>query len=442
MPFKSKAQRGYLFANKPEVAKKFAKKTPKGKKLPYYVKESGVMLKDMLTSMRDELSNIVGKQKTAEWSGPIKFLPKGPERDRQLARLKREHTTRSKSTSAQKDLMDDLKFHAEEVYDKSVVGKGGIPNSRYFSALDQIGQGKLKTKADVTSYLNKTAASTNQHKANATGTMLNTSPNWGFKERGEYITGIEDGNTQTSYDVKKSVIRPTGKAFKPHKDSRVFHEIKPGKLPARKLPVDEPHQHGAAYGLVAKAPMKIKKAGAAASKKRKISKKTALYNMLYGEKPKLKASLGTNLTRVMAVVPPGNPLMFTLTNAANKADRKRHHEALKAHYAKRFRTDVKLLLGGTAATIGLGALAAKRLKKKGKTKKAWAMLAKTAFAPPISTKPIDTSVSSAGLKSGKMSPPGAGSAPSKNAGAPKGARVVVNKKGMVWDKKAPVTTRA
>lgn len=34
MPFKSEAQRGYLWANEPEVAREFAKKTPKGKKLP------------------------------------------------------------------------------------------------------------------------------------------------------------------------------------------------------------------------------------------------------------------------------------------------------------------------------------------------------------------------------------------------------------------------
>lgn len=34
MPFKSSAQRRFLFAKKPEVAKEFAKKTPKGKKLP------------------------------------------------------------------------------------------------------------------------------------------------------------------------------------------------------------------------------------------------------------------------------------------------------------------------------------------------------------------------------------------------------------------------
>lgn len=29
MPFKSKAQQGYLFAKKPEVAREFASKTPK-----------------------------------------------------------------------------------------------------------------------------------------------------------------------------------------------------------------------------------------------------------------------------------------------------------------------------------------------------------------------------------------------------------------------------
>ena len=39
MPFKSKAQRGYLFANEPEVAKEFAAHTPKGAKLPTKVKK-------------------------------------------------------------------------------------------------------------------------------------------------------------------------------------------------------------------------------------------------------------------------------------------------------------------------------------------------------------------------------------------------------------------
>jgi len=34
MPFKSEAQRGYLYANEPAVAKEFQKHTPKGAKLP------------------------------------------------------------------------------------------------------------------------------------------------------------------------------------------------------------------------------------------------------------------------------------------------------------------------------------------------------------------------------------------------------------------------
>ncbi len=38
MPFKSKSQRAYLYANKPKVAKEYAKKTAKGAKLPKKVK--------------------------------------------------------------------------------------------------------------------------------------------------------------------------------------------------------------------------------------------------------------------------------------------------------------------------------------------------------------------------------------------------------------------
>jgi hypothetical protein len=34
MPFKSQSQRRKLFATNPELAKEFAAKTPKGKKLP------------------------------------------------------------------------------------------------------------------------------------------------------------------------------------------------------------------------------------------------------------------------------------------------------------------------------------------------------------------------------------------------------------------------
>ena len=38
-PFKSESQRKFLFARKPEIAKKFAKETKKGKKLPKKVKK-------------------------------------------------------------------------------------------------------------------------------------------------------------------------------------------------------------------------------------------------------------------------------------------------------------------------------------------------------------------------------------------------------------------
>lgn len=41
MPFKSKAQRRYLHANNPKLAKEFESKTPKGKKLPARVKKKG-----------------------------------------------------------------------------------------------------------------------------------------------------------------------------------------------------------------------------------------------------------------------------------------------------------------------------------------------------------------------------------------------------------------
>jgi hypothetical protein len=34
MPFKSEAQRKYLYAKEPAVAKKYEKETPKGKRLP------------------------------------------------------------------------------------------------------------------------------------------------------------------------------------------------------------------------------------------------------------------------------------------------------------------------------------------------------------------------------------------------------------------------
>ena len=37
-PFRSEAQRRYMYMNHPEIAKEFAEHTPKGKKLPEHVK--------------------------------------------------------------------------------------------------------------------------------------------------------------------------------------------------------------------------------------------------------------------------------------------------------------------------------------------------------------------------------------------------------------------
>jgi hypothetical protein len=42
MPFRSEAQRRYLFSQHPDVAREFANATPKGKKLPEHVKKSHV----------------------------------------------------------------------------------------------------------------------------------------------------------------------------------------------------------------------------------------------------------------------------------------------------------------------------------------------------------------------------------------------------------------
>jgi hypothetical protein len=44
MPFKSKAQQGWMFKNKPKMAKEWAAKTPKIKSLPQKVKTPKVKL--------------------------------------------------------------------------------------------------------------------------------------------------------------------------------------------------------------------------------------------------------------------------------------------------------------------------------------------------------------------------------------------------------------
>lgn len=41
MPFKSKAQRKWMYANDPQMAKKWEEHTPKGKSLPEKVRKNG-----------------------------------------------------------------------------------------------------------------------------------------------------------------------------------------------------------------------------------------------------------------------------------------------------------------------------------------------------------------------------------------------------------------
>jgi hypothetical protein len=41
MPFLSQAQRAWMYANKPKMAKEWAAHTPKGKQLPKRVKQHG-----------------------------------------------------------------------------------------------------------------------------------------------------------------------------------------------------------------------------------------------------------------------------------------------------------------------------------------------------------------------------------------------------------------
>lgn len=53
MPFKSEAQRRWMYANKPKMAKKWEKHTPKNKKLPKKVSESLITKIDRALLDRD-----------------------------------------------------------------------------------------------------------------------------------------------------------------------------------------------------------------------------------------------------------------------------------------------------------------------------------------------------------------------------------------------------
>jgi hypothetical protein len=58
MPFKSEKQRKYMWANKPEIAREFEEKTPKGKKLPTKVKKTKDKEKEAMYPNLRKLINI------------------------------------------------------------------------------------------------------------------------------------------------------------------------------------------------------------------------------------------------------------------------------------------------------------------------------------------------------------------------------------------------
>ncbi|MFW9801200.1 MAG: hypothetical protein ACFFFC_00990 [Candidatus Thorarchaeota archaeon] len=70
MPFKSKAQRRFMFAKHPQMAKEWAAHTPKGANLPEHVKQSAFF---------DELQQIIEAKNMAKHSGlGVDLRLKGP----------------------------------------------------------------------------------------------------------------------------------------------------------------------------------------------------------------------------------------------------------------------------------------------------------------------------------------------------------------------------
>lgn len=58
MPFKSEAQRRFMYANHPEIAAEFEDKTPKGKKLPKHVKKKATENQEFRTGRPDIVCNV------------------------------------------------------------------------------------------------------------------------------------------------------------------------------------------------------------------------------------------------------------------------------------------------------------------------------------------------------------------------------------------------
>lgn len=86
MPFKSQAQRRFLYATNPKVAKKFSAHTPKGKKLPERVKEASLektalkkrLGKALEQAVRSSRRNYTPTDILAHELGHLKAFSKGP----------------------------------------------------------------------------------------------------------------------------------------------------------------------------------------------------------------------------------------------------------------------------------------------------------------------------------------------------------------------------
>jgi len=53
MPFSSQAQRAYLYIHHPDIAERWSKETPKGKKLPKHVGDKPNKRKNKYKGMKD-----------------------------------------------------------------------------------------------------------------------------------------------------------------------------------------------------------------------------------------------------------------------------------------------------------------------------------------------------------------------------------------------------
>ena len=61
MPFKSEAQRRFMYSQHPEIAAEFEEKTPKGRKLPEHVKKKPVRNSEPLsTGSKSVVVNVEG----------------------------------------------------------------------------------------------------------------------------------------------------------------------------------------------------------------------------------------------------------------------------------------------------------------------------------------------------------------------------------------------